>query len=78
MDQGILNVARRYAKRFSAQLEDGPVEEGVDADAAGRGYEEFGDVARDVEELVDVVWVSGTRTLFYVSRPLYCLRYVVR
>lgn len=65
VDQGILNVARRYAKRFSARLEDGPVEPGVDADAAaGLGYEEFGEVARDLEELVDVVWVSGTRTFF--------------
>lgn len=62
VDQGILNVTRRYAKRFSAQLEDRPGEKRADADAAGRGYEDFGEVARELEELVDVVWVSGTRT----------------
>lgn len=28
----------------------------------GRGYESYGELARDLEEVIDVVWVSGTRT----------------
>lgn len=66
VDQRILHVTRRYAKRFSAQLDnddDGPGAERAHApDAAGRGYEDFSEVAQDLAELVDVVWVSGTRT----------------
>jgi len=58
VDQGILNVTRRYAKKFSARLEDHP---GGESERTGRGYEDFGEVARDLEALVDVVWVSGTR-----------------
>lgn len=27
----------------------------------GSGYEDFGEVARNIERVVDVVWVSGTR-----------------
>ncbi|KAI9872079.1 MAG: hypothetical protein M1830_002088 [Pleopsidium flavum] len=60
VDQGILNVTRRYAKKFSAGLDNTP---GDGDDEAGRGYENFGEVARDLEALVDVVWVSGTPSL---------------
>ena len=28
----------------------------------GKGYEGFGEVAKDLERVVDIVWVSGTRT----------------
>lgn len=28
----------------------------------GSGYETFEEVARDLERVIDVVWVSGTRT----------------
>lgn len=72
MDQGLLDVARRYAKRFSAHLDDRPGDDRADADAdedaAGRGYEDLGEVVRDLVALVDVVWVSGTRR-FFVSLP---------
>lgn len=51
----LLHVSRRYAKKFQ------PREEG-ETDAVV-GYESFADVARDLGEVVDVVWLSGTRML---------------
>ncbi|KAI9848297.1 MAG: hypothetical protein M1837_000561 [Sclerophora amabilis] len=54
VDRGILDVTRRYAKKFS----------GEESESGGvRGYERFGEVAGDVDRLVDLVWVSGTPSL---------------
>lgn len=52
-----MQISRRYEKRFNADMEDSaaPKDE-------GSGYENFGEIARDLERVVDVVWVSGTRT----------------
>lgn len=57
VDRKLLQISRRYEKRFNADMEDSaaPKDE-------GSGYENFGEVARDLERVVDVVWVSGTRT----------------
>ncbi|KAL9625406.1 MAG: hypothetical protein Q9160_000469 [Pyrenula sp. 1 TL-2023] len=51
VDAKILNINRRYAKKFT-----GEVEEGV-----GRGYDNFSDVADDLNAVFDVVWISATR-----------------
>lgn len=56
VDQKLLGISRRYEKRFNANLEDEP-----SSDLEGRGYEDFGEVARDLEALADVIWISGTR-----------------
>jgi hypothetical protein len=54
VDQSLLNIQRRYAKR-----EDEARETETDPDA---GYGAFSEAARDIEKLVDLVWISGTRT----------------
>lgn len=49
----LLHVSRRYAKKFQ------PLREG---EVGGlKGYESMSEVARDLGEVVDVVWLSGTR-----------------
>lgn len=58
VDQKLLEVSRRYEKRFNAGLEG---EHGLTIDDLG--YGSFDQVAKDLEYLVDIVWVSGTRML---------------
>ncbi|KAL3465139.1 hypothetical protein BJX64DRAFT_69151 [Aspergillus heterothallicus] len=78
VDKSILAINRRHAKKFSTVFEQAPSKAQPNAapranegrrDAAEleaeieRGYESFKEVARDVESLVDVLWVSGTPSL---------------
>ncbi len=58
VDQRLLAISRRYEKRFSVGLKGDDV-----LDPNGRGYESFAEVARDLELVQDVVWVSGTRMI---------------
>lgn len=71
MDQGILQVQRRHAKR-EIEGEDALQElreherELFPSQAAKdevEGYKNFAEVGRDMERLLDVVWISGTRRL---------------
>lgn len=69
LDKSILGINRRHAKKFSSTYGGGaPNGEGEDegqfeGEGQGeRGYESFKEMVRDIEDLVDVVWVSGTRT----------------
>lgn len=57
VDRKLLGISRRYEKRFNADFEDDATS-GIE----GRGYESYGELARDLEGVIDVVWVSGTRT----------------
>ena len=82
VDQQILHIQRRFAKRdapsdektrIKETDEDGRVIEEVDDQATSaridrseawndvRGYKSFAEAARDMEELIAVIWVSGTR-----------------
>ena len=54
VDQSLLKIQRRYAKR-----EEEAREMETDPDA---GYGAFSEAAQDIEKLVDLVWISGTRT----------------
>jgi hypothetical protein len=56
IDNHILSINRRHAKKFSSALGEEGDEE--------RGYENFKEVAKDVESIADVIWVSGTRMFF--------------
>lgn len=56
MDQGILKIQRRFAKRGSEDADKGEKEE-------AKGYANFAEFAKDVEALIDMIWVSGTRML---------------
>lgn len=49
-------MSRRYEKRFNKDFEDED-----ESDIKGRGYEDFGELAKDLEGIIDVIWVSGTR-----------------
>ncbi|CZT41567.1 uncharacterized protein RSE6_01319 [Rhynchosporium secalis] len=49
----LLNVSRRYAKKFQ------PMEEGDEI----KGYVSMSEVAKDLGDIVDVVWLSGTPSL---------------
>lgn len=55
MDRKLLGISRRYEKRFNTVLED-------EATSEAKGYESYEELARDLEGVIDVVWVSGTRT----------------
>lgn len=66
VDQKLLGISRRYEKRFNANFNDS-----WSSVPEGRGYEEFGEAARDLEALTDVIWVSGTRSL--EDSSLICL-----
>ena len=57
VDRKLLGISRRYEKRFNADFED-EATSGIQ----GRGYESYRELARDLEGVIDVVWVSGTRT----------------
>lgn len=76
VDKHILTIQRRYAIRFSGENDEademgggvaatstaGPRGtpsrgSGLGADA---GYDRFAEVARDIEKVVEIVWVSGT------------------
>lgn len=55
IDQSLLKIQRRYAKR-----EEELREMEIDPDAIG--YTGFSEAAQDIEKLVDLIWISGTRT----------------
>lgn len=66
VDAGVLRIQRRHAKKFSRVYGGGEVggaTGGAGADDAGEGYESFQEMSSDIEGLLDVVWVSGTRKL---------------
>ena len=62
IDSRILQINRRYAKKFSADDGDGGEEV--------RGYDTFSQAAGDVERVLDAVWVSNTREYMY-SFPVF-------
>ncbi|EEH18842.1 hypothetical protein PABG_01161 [Paracoccidioides brasiliensis Pb03] len=57
VDSHILSINRRHAKKFSSAFTD------KDETEAERGYENFREVAKDIEAIVDVLWVSATPSL---------------
>ena len=56
MDRKLLRVSRKYEKRYNADFENGP-----SLDLDGKGYESFEELASDLEVVIDLIWVSGTR-----------------
>lgn len=51
MEERLLYVSRRYVKKF------GDPEVGTDV----VGYKSFSEVCRDLDVIVNVLWLSGTR-----------------
>ncbi len=60
VDGRLLHVSRRYAKKFQAK------EDIQDQDDVS-GYESMSEVAHDLGEIVDVIWLSGTRKYLNTS-----------
>jgi Subunit 11 of the general transcription factor TFIIH len=54
VDQEIYKIQRRYANRNTKEL-------GIEGEGAAHGYESFVEVEKDMERLVDLIWISGTR-----------------
>ncbi|KAL8735342.1 MAG: hypothetical protein Q9166_000887 [cf. Caloplaca sp. 2 TL-2023] len=59
VEKKLLAISRRYENRFSATLS-----EEENPDIGGRGYKDIGEEMRDLDPVVDVVWISGTHTAF--------------
>lgn len=55
LDEKLLRITRRYAKKFS--------NEGRDNDDTP-GYTTYDEFATDIEPLINIVWISGTRKSF--------------
>ncbi|KAL9005452.1 MAG: hypothetical protein Q9188_001777 [Gyalolechia gomerana] len=58
IEQKLLAISRHYENRFTSALsgEENP-------DIEGRGYKDFGEQKRDLDPVVDVIWISGTPSL---------------
>lgn len=57
LDNKLLHISRRYQKRHNQHISNGQREvEDV------QGYATIGEMARDLETLTDLVWISSTRT----------------
>lgn len=68
VDGKIMRINRRHAKKFSSVIDDQNDADSGDNDKdeeQSKGYESFKEVVKDIEEVIDVVWVSGTRKLSY-------------
>ena len=57
VDRQLLAISRRYEKRLNVSFEDVSSSE-----TEGREYQHFEEMANDLDAVIDVVWVSGTRT----------------
>ena len=55
VDSKLLQISGRYEKRFGRDAE-GKIPLGIEP-----GYESFGEAAKDLESVLDIIWVSGTR-----------------
>ena len=59
MEKHLLQISGRYQRRFQ---DDGQLEQDSDKTGEGSGaYQNFTDIATDLNTLIDVIWVSGTR-----------------
>jgi hypothetical protein len=61
VESRLLHISRRYTKKFQAAEEGDTV----------TGYTSMKDAAKDLSEVVDVLWLSGTRMCFPFSLPIY-------
>ncbi|KAI9754769.1 MAG: hypothetical protein M4579_004554 [Chaenotheca gracillima] len=70
VDRGILEITRRYAKKFSGDEGD---------ENSLRGYVKLGEAIVDMERMLDVVWVSGSpflQTPYLLSIALLLVTYL--
>lgn len=55
----LLGISRRYVKKFQS-LDDDP-DDRKDGEVVVKGYTDFKEAATDLSEVIDVLWLSGTR-----------------
>ena len=60
LDNKLLDISRRYEKRLEEETQDGV---GVRDRGDSPGYTGFGQLAQDLEAVIDVVWVTASRTI---------------
>ncbi|KAF7586977.1 hypothetical protein BBP40_007892 [Aspergillus hancockii] len=73
VDKTILTINRRHAKKFSSAFDD------ISQKESEKGYESFREVAKDIEGLVDILWVTGTPSLqtpYLISLAVYINTYL--
>ena len=58
VDNKLLEISGRYERRFEAGE---VVSESSHPGATVAGYRSFADLARDLDAVIDIIWVSGTR-----------------
>lgn len=63
LDHGIAQINRRFAYKDTSTSHESQIDDGVVGSSAIKGYRGFKDASRDIERLLDVVWVSGTPSL---------------
>ena len=56
VDRKLLDISGRFEQRFNVGMQESQI-----PGAERKGYEKFGELAGDLENMVEVVWVSGTR-----------------
>ncbi|KEQ87013.1 hypothetical protein M438DRAFT_268257 [Aureobasidium pullulans EXF-150] len=62
VDQQLLHIQRRFAKRDPSLGHEGRLQQSEEWNDV-QGYAGFAEAAKDVEELIGVIWVSGTPAL---------------
>lgn len=60
VESRLLHISRRYTKKFQ-----GPEDRDEDGGVGAKGYESMREVCRDINEVLDVLWLSGTRMVFF-------------
>ena len=60
VERKLLAISRRYENRFSATLS-----EEANPDVKGRGYTNIGEEVQDLDPVVDLIWISGTRMIWF-------------
>lgn len=63
IENRLLHISRRYTKKFQGE------ELGVDGDVAG--YGNMREVCKDLNEILDVLWRSGTRKCAFMNLFVY-------
>lgn len=65
VDRKLLDISGRYEKRFSVGATAGHAEPSGFSQtlepSQTRGYESFAELAGDLDGVIDIIWVSGTR-----------------
>ena len=59
VERKLLEISGRYERRFNVASREHP--ERWEHTVPSNGYENFGELAVDLENVIDVIWVSGTR-----------------